>query len=233
MTTDCLPHQVRESTGREDGAEATKIGEVPKDTSVRIMETIVLSDGTEKALISKDGVVASAYGWIVTKIPGKAKGEEDQNLLVPATPLPISFDLAVHTANSLMRVLSGKAGKGTSVIKRRKDGEGLPSAVAGKRPKFGDQDGPTTSRHAVVTEPATLKMVFNCFNAPFAVTSWTGKQHLFEPLREDSTRSEHASAHHGAVRSSPQVRNTHLRNFHSKCRSICSSSRIARRRLGV
>ena len=111
MTTDCLAHQVRESTGREDGAEATKIGEVPKDTSVRIMETIVLSDGTEKALISKDGVVASAYGWIVTKIPGKAKGEEDQNLLVPATPLPISFDLAVHTANSLMRVLSGKAGK--------------------------------------------------------------------------------------------------------------------------
>ena len=182
MTTDCLAHQVRESTGREDGAEATKIGEVPKDTSVRIMETIVLSDGTEKALISKDGVVASAYGWIVTKIPGKAKGEEDQNLLVPATPLPISFDLAVHTANSLMRVLSGKAGKGTSVIKRRKDGEGLPSAVAGKRPKFGDQDGPTTSRHAVVTEPATLKMVFNCFNAPFAVTSWTGKEHLFEKL---------------------------------------------------
>jgi hypothetical protein len=102
---------VRESTGREDGSEATKIGEVPKDTSVRIMETIVLADGTEKALISKDGVVASAYGWIVTKIPGKAKGEEDQTLLVPATPLPISFDLAVHTANSLMRVLSGKAGK--------------------------------------------------------------------------------------------------------------------------
>ena len=81
-----------------------------------------------------------------------------------------------------MRVLSGKAGKGTSIIKRRKDGEGLPSAVAGKRPKFGDQDGPTTSRHAVVTEPATLKMVFNCFNAPFAVTSWTGKEHLFEKL---------------------------------------------------
>jgi hypothetical protein len=199
IASDGLPHQV------------------PKDTSVRIMETIVLADGTEKALISKDGVVASPYGWIVTKIPGKAKGEEDQTLLVPATPLPISFNLAVHTANSLMRVLSGKAGKvrarglharvphglpriatdchrarrercastassqatkaqalplqalttapfplpcqGASVIKRRKDGEGLPSAVAGKRPKFGDQDGPTSSRrsrpsmHVLTTAP--------------------------------------------------------------------------------
>jgi hypothetical protein len=25
-------------------------------------------------------------------------------------------------------------------------------------------------------------MVFNCFNAPFAVTSWTGKEHPFEKL---------------------------------------------------
>jgi hypothetical protein len=49
-----------------------------------------------------------------------------------------------------------------------------------RRPLF--PTGPTTSRHAVVTEPATLKMVFNCFNAPFAVTSWTGKEHPFEKL---------------------------------------------------
>ena len=34
-------------------------------------------------------------------------------------------------------------------------------------------------------------MVFNCFNAPFAVTSWTGKEHPFEKLP-----LVHASAHH-------------------------------------
>ena len=36
-------------------------------------------------------------------------------------------------------------------------------------------------------------MVFNCFNAPFAVTSWTGKEHPFEKLP-----LVHASAHHDA-----------------------------------
>lgn len=144
-----------------------------------------------QALVSRDGTVAIAVGWITTVIPGKAKGEEDQNLLIPTPFLPITFDLAVHTAQSLTRVLNEKT-KGTSandmMSKRRKEDSGLPFAVAGKRPKFGDQDGPTESRHNQVEQPASLKQVFNCFNAPFQVTSWTGKEHPFDKLPLEQVR---------------------------------------------
>lgn len=140
-----------------------------------------------QALVSRDGTVATPVGWVTTMIPGKAKGEEDQHMLMPTPLLPITFDLSVHTAQSLMRMLAGKQTPSSDVSsKRRKEGDALPFAVAGKRPKFGDQDGPTTSRHLLVDKPATLKMVFNCFNAPFAVTSWTGKEHPFEKLPLES-----------------------------------------------
>ena len=116
---------------------------------MRIMETIVLADGTEKALISKDGVVASPYGWIVTKIPGKAKGEEDQTLLVPATPLPISFNLAVHTANSLMRVLSGKAGNVPS--------RGLHARVPHGLARIATDRGASKRKHLSITNSAPIR----------------------------------------------------------------------------
>ena len=215
---------VRESTGREDGSEATKIGEVPKDTSVRIMETIVLADGTEKALISKDGVVASAYGWIVTKIPGKAKGEEDQTLLVPATPLPISFNLAVHTANSLMRVLSGKAGKVCARGLHARVPRRLPliapdchSGKAGKvrldRVVAGDQSASTASpgaHHGAPPPPLSGRERHQAPQGRRRPPKRRGGQasQVWRPGRSDHLAplpSEHACAHHGAP-SSPQVR---------------------------
>jgi hypothetical protein len=266
------------------------------------METIVLADGTEKALISKDGVVASPYGWIVTKIPGKAKGEEDQTLLVPATPLPISFNLAVHTANSLMRVLSGKAGKvrlpliatdcpccASSRARRERCARGLHARVprgwpliatdchsgkAGKvrldRVVAGDQSTRTASpgaHHGAPPPPMSGRERHQAPQGRRRPSKRRGGQasQVWRPGRSDHLAplpSEHACAHHGAP-SSPQVRpprgmpsspsrlpsrwsstasmrpsrspagpvrSTHSRSFPSRSRSICSSSRIARRR---
>ena len=157
--------------------DSPKVGEVPKDSSIRVMETVMTEDGHEKARVSRDGIVANPVGWITTVAPAKAgevkTGGEEQSLLIPTKALPIVFDLRVHTANSLMNVLSGSINMSAEVSssKRRKEGDGLPVQVAGKRPKLGDQDGPTVSRHEIVDKPATVKMVFNCFNAAFAVTT--------------------------------------------------------------
>ena len=170
-------------------ADSAKVGEIHKDVNVRVMETVVTDDGHEKAMVSRDGQVAIGVGWVPLVLPGHVKGEGEWQSLVPTPLLPVTFDLRVHTAQSLMRVLKGSGPpKEKNGSKRRKDGDGgLPFQVAGKRPKFGDQDGPTESRHKLVEEAASLKMVFNCFNAPFAVTSWTGKEHPFEKLPLESS----------------------------------------------
>ena len=159
--------------------DAPKCGEIHKDVSVRVMETTVTEDGHEKALVAREGAVATSVGWVTTLVPGK----EDISLLVPTPMLPVTFDLRVHTANSLTRQLDKSSVVDVAARKTRKDGDGgLPFQVALKRPKFGDQDGPTESRHKIVETPATLKLVFNCFNSAYAVTSWTGKEHPFEKL---------------------------------------------------
>ena len=167
----------------QDG-DSQKIGEVHKDSSVRVMETVTTDEGVEKALVSRDGAVAVALGWINMILPGKQKGEADCNSLVPTPLLEIKFDLRVHTATSLMKVLKQKTSGVVKEIgtKKKNDDGGLPFEVAGKRPKFGDQDGPTVSRHKLVDTPATSKMVFNCYNAAFAVTHWTGKEHPFDKI---------------------------------------------------
>lgn len=142
--------------------DAGKVGEIAKDTSIRVMETVVNSEGVEKALVSRDGQVAVPVGWINTLLPGKEKNEADSNALVPTPLLSITFDLRVHTAQSLMRVLAQKQkAPPPEPGKKGKDDTGLPFQVAGKRPKFGDQDGPTVSRHKLVESPAVSKMVFN------------------------------------------------------------------------
>ena len=127
------------------------------------METVVTAEGVEKALVSRDGAVAIPVGWINTLLPGKEKSEADSSALVPTPLLSITFDLRVHTAQSLMRVLAqkSKAPPPEPGKKGKNDEGGLPFQVAGKRPKFGDQDGPTVSRHKLVESPATSKMVFN------------------------------------------------------------------------
>ena len=165
-------------------ADSSKVGEIHKDTAVRIMQREITEDGVEKALVSLDGNVAVPKGWVNWLLPGKDKDSADVVSMVPKEQLVITFDLRVHTANSLMRVLAEKKKTVTTDVGKRRKGETseLPSQVAGKRPKFGDTDGPSVSRHTLVETPASLKMVFNCFNAPFAVKSWTGKEHPFDKL---------------------------------------------------
>ena len=135
-------------------------------------------------LVSRNGQVAKAVGWVSRKLPytkGDATAEATAALLVPMPGVKLSFDLDVHTAQSLSRVLHAKQAK-DGVVRRIKASEALPSQIAGKRPTVKPEDGPEKSRHTLVKQAATLKLAFNCFNAPFQVSSWTGHAHPFEKL---------------------------------------------------
>jgi hypothetical protein len=167
-------------------SDSAKVGEIHKDSNVRVIETVITTEGIEKALVSRDGAIAVPVGWISTILPGKVKEDLDSASLVKTPMLTITFDLRKHTAGSLISVLQNRskaaAASSDAPVRKKKEEGSLPVQQAGKRPKFGDTDGPTESRHLIVDKPATLKMVFNCFNAPFSVTSWTGKEHPFDKL---------------------------------------------------
>ena len=133
-----------------------------------------------QAQVSRDEPFVVPIGWITYYKPGMDDAETRH--LVPVTPLQLTFDLKVHTANSLTRML-GEAQEGSKhVQRRRKDGEGLPFQVAGKRPTIKPEDGPEASRHRLVEKPASIRLCFNCFNAAFEVTHWTGYQYSFDKL---------------------------------------------------
>ena len=87
--------------------------------------------------------------------------------------LKLTFDLRVHTASSLEAALKRK--REEDPTKRRKFAPGeLPSQTAGRRPTTKPEDGPSASRHRLITQPATLVLIFNCNGAAFEVTNWTG-----------------------------------------------------------
>ncbi|KOO22422.1 putative leucine rich repeat protein [Chrysochromulina tobinii] len=132
---------------------------------LRVMESQTTADGSEKALVSRDGSTIKAIGWVLVFKEGMLA-----RTLVPAPMLQLSFDLQVHTSQALTRALAIK--QAGSQVRKRKD-DSLPSQIAGKRPTFKPDDG-AASRHTQVKKPATIILMFNCFNAAFDVTSWTG-----------------------------------------------------------
>ena len=133
-----------------------------------------------QALVSRDEPFAVPIGWVTYYKPGMDEAETRH--LIPAVPLQLNFDLKVHTANSLTRMLA-QVQEGTAVVQRRKrDGEGLPFQIAGKRPSIRPEDGPEASRHRLVERPASIRLCFNCFNAAFEVTNWTNYQYSFDKL---------------------------------------------------
>ena len=155
--------------------DAKKVEDIPKDTMVRVMEEIVSSDGKEMALVARDAPVCKNIGWVVIF----KEGMEFRTLL-PAPVLKISFDLKVHTAMALSQALKYKGESTAAPRKKRNEGD-LPFQGAGKRPTTKPEDGPGASRHKLVEGDASLVMVFNCHNAAFEVTNWTGHE-SFEKL---------------------------------------------------
>ena len=87
----------------------------------------------------------------------------------------------MHTATALSRAL--KAPK-EPIKKKRKEGD-LPFFAAGRRPITRPEDGPSASRHRLVDKPASTLLIFNCCQAQFEVTSWTGDQ-AFDKLSGES-----------------------------------------------
>ena len=133
-----------------------------------------------QVLVSREGQIAKPVGWVTKSTSVKRTAEEadatdeigGSESIAPKLELTVTFDLRIHTAQSLIRVLSGKTNE---VVRRFKAGAAvLPSQKAEKRPSVKPEDGPEKSRHRLVTQPATIKLAFNCFNAPFKVTKWTG-----------------------------------------------------------
>ena len=161
--------------GREN--DSKKLEDVPRRTLVRLMETETMPDGTEKALIARDAPVADPLGWVVVR----KEGQETRNI-DPAPQLTITFDLKVHTATALSRAL--KAPK--DPLKRKRKENDLPFQIAGRRPITRPEDGPSASRHRLVDKPASTTMIFNCYQAQFEVTSWTGDV-AFEKLSGESS----------------------------------------------
>ena len=163
-----------------DGVEndSKKLDDIPKKQMVRVMETQMMPDGTEKALVAKDQPVAEPIGWVVFRKEGS-----DAKALDPAPLLQITFDLKTHTANALSRAL----GRTKEPPKRKKnEATALPFQLPGRRPITRPEDGPGASRHRLVDAPASSMLIFNCFQAQFEVTSWTGTE-PFEKLSGESS----------------------------------------------
>jgi hypothetical protein len=137
-----------------------------------------------QVLVSRDGAVCKALGWVVKK-PLAKQDTEDAETMAPARDLVISFDLKEHTARALSRVLREKP---REQFRRPKGGEAaLPMQVAGKRPTLKPEAFAEKSRHLLVTKPATVKLCFNCHNAAFEVTNWTGHAQPFSKLPLEQT----------------------------------------------
>ena len=155
-----------------------KLDEIPKNTLVRLLEEITTEDGTVRAKLGKDGDANNVVdlGWITKSKPG------DEELKLDAPPvLKETFDLKAHTAKSLTKALKtkmaglAKAAQGGPRKKKRGEGDdpgGLPFVPAGHKPAVRDESAP--SRHEIITEPAQMRLMFNCFGAAFEVTQWTG-----------------------------------------------------------
>ena len=87
----------------------------------------MMPDGTEKALVAKDGAVAEPH------VGGVAEGEQggQDGQLIPVENITISFDLKVHSAAAMVASLGAR---GSAAVRKRNDG-GWPVSVAeGGRP---------------------------------------------------------------------------------------------------
>ena len=158
--------------------DSKKLEDIPKKTTVRVMEMQTMADGTEKALVAKDLPVADPIGWVIARKEGS-----DAKSLEPVAVLQLTFDLKVHTANALSNAL----GRIKEPPKRKKnDATALPFQLAGRRPITRPEDGPSASRHRLVETPASTTLIFNCFEAQFEVTSWAGDV-PFEKLSGESS----------------------------------------------
>ena len=144
-----------------------KLEEVAKDSLVRVMERAMMPDGTEKALVAKDGAVAEPHGWVAW-LKASKEGEMVPNL-IPVENITISFDLKVHSAAAMVASLERK--KAAPPVRKRNDG-GWPVSVAGRRPP-NRLDAETPSRHRHADKPASLVLLFNCHNAAFEITAWS------------------------------------------------------------
>ena len=153
-----------------------KLEPVAKDMLVRVIESVTMPDGAEKACVAKDADAVEMIGWITVK--EAAMEEAGKEALVPAPRLSITFDMKAHTASSLSIALELKrSGLGGTVVRKRGwNNGGLPFQIAGRRPTYKPDDG-APSRHTIIDTPATLVLCFNCFNAAFEVTSWSGEKH--------------------------------------------------------
>ena len=186
---------VRLTDSKEEGAK--KLEELPKDTLLRVIETVMMPDGTEKIRVARDGMTAESIGWVVA---GK-EGQAARNI-EPCPTLKLSFDLKVHTAKSMARALQNAQEKQSMGAAAFKKVEGLPSMVAGRRPTTKAEDGPEASRHKTVTTPATVVLLFNCHNAAFEVVKWTGKEDFNKLSGESSFDliSKHSKKRMGRVK---------------------------------
>ena len=147
--------------------DAKKLEDIPKGTPLRVMDTFTMPDGTEKAYVAREGPTAEGFGWVMVQKEGSG-----HRGLEPMPTLALTFDLKVHTANALSRALARKA---APVEIKKKKATGLPSMIAGRRPTTKAEDGPDASRHKHVDKPASVVALFNCMNAAFEVTNWTGE----------------------------------------------------------
>ena len=152
---------------REDD-RSKKVAGLSSGLLVRQLErTVNPTDGTEKALLANDSIVSEVIGWAF--VTNREMGFSTLEQVAPFKP---SFNMRVHTSTYLRSALDRllepkiKAAKASTAAP-------LPSQLAGRRPPPRSDDT-TPSRHKLVTEPAELRLMFNCFNAAFEVLSWSG-----------------------------------------------------------
>lgn len=165
--------------GKETNSK--KLDDIPRHTLLRVLEEATMPDGSVRAKLAKGDVTCvEEIGWITLSKPG-----EDEPKLEDPPVLSDTFDLKAHTAASLSKALKTKQGKNKAAlqgVRKKKGGEGgLPWQAAGRGPAVRTPDDGMPSRHACVTEPAKMVLMFNCFGAAFEVTSWTGSMPFVLP----------------------------------------------------
>ena len=165
--------------GKETNSK--KLDEIPKHSLLRILEEATMPDGTVRAKLAKgDQTFVDEIGWITLSKPG-----EDEVKLDDPPMLSETFNLKEHTAAALSRALKTKQTKNKLAqqgVRKKKGGDGgLPFQLAGRGPASRSPDEGSVSRHSIVTESATMILMFNCFGAAFEVTNWTGSMPFVLP----------------------------------------------------
>ena len=144
-----------------------KLDDIPKNTHLRVIEEVTMSDGSVRAKLGKgDTPTVEEIGWITLSKPG-----DDDAKLEEVSKLTDIFDLKVHTAASLTKALKSKqaSNKAMTQVKKKKrapDDGGLPFQPMGRGPAMHSADDGTPSRHAIVNEPAKMVLMVNCTAPP-------------------------------------------------------------------